>query len=639
MHKVSLVQVNFQQGPLNLNAYYLPYSIGCLWSYANSFPEIQQSCQLDHVLWRRDDVDATALRLADQDLVAFSCYIWNRNYNYALAERIKKINPACMIVFGGPEPPITNKDIFRTYPYIDAVIKREGEIIFKNLLCNLRNPEQVPGLLINQLGDAVDTGDSPRIDNLDILPSPYLSGFFDRLMEDHPEIEWMSTLETNRGCPYQCTFCDWGSLTYSKIKLFSLQKVFDELEWISRNRCGTIYVADANFGIFPERDNQIVDRFKQLQNEYGYPYYWSTTWAKNQKQEVINIIRKLCDNSKFYNIGLNVSLQSLTDEVLLNIKRKNMHDMAVKDMFRLAEKKQIPVWTELILGLPGETLQSWKDNFYQMFRMDVHGFADVAICQLLENAEMNLVQKEIYDIKTTEVYDYLSGTYNIDEWTESISIVTSTANLPPPDMVDAIVFTWFITTFHMQYFSNLISRFLFKHANVDYQEFYERLLAAVKSDPWFMEEIDTIKKSIEIWFSQGKMEHPDLANGIKIHSWNMFNATAMKIHLERRYDHAFSLVHRVADSFGVDPGVIDSAMELQKSIVIDFHDLSSYPRTKQFRHNVYDVIMEDQTLNQEMQQLKFDFKHEKTSTFKEYIERIFYSRKIDFAKSLVEKLA
>jgi len=638
MKKVSLVQVNFQQGPDNLNAYYLPYSIGCLWSYANSFPEINENYQLDRILWRREDVEQIATKLADQDLIAFSCYIWNRTYNYALAKEIKRINSECVIVFGGPELPVTDSDLFRKHPYIDFVIKREGEIVFKDLLCRLSSPTDVPGLLINQNSKVVDTGDAARIDDLSQLTSPYLSGFFDRLIKEHPDVEWMATLETNRGCPYQCTFCDWGSLTYSKIKLFPLEKVFAELEWISRNRCGTIYVADANFGIFPERDNQIVDRFKELQKTTGFPYLWGTTWAKNQKKEVVAIIKKLCDNSEFYNLGLNISLQSVTDQVLTNIKRKNMHDMAIKDMFKLAERNQVPVWTELILGLPGETLASWKENFYHLFRSDIHTLMDVSICQLLENAEMNLVQREIYDIKTTEIYDYLSGTRNSDRWQESISIVTSTADLPPHDMMEAVIFTWFITTFHMNNFSNLVSRFLFKQHGVDYDTFYERLYHAVRHDEWCFQQISQIKKGIESWFSHGKMEHPGLSNGISIHSWNIFMSSAMQIHLENRYDQIRNLVAGVANSFGADPGMLNNVMQLQKLYLVDLHNLHSYPIAQTFDHNFYDFISgEAEQLIPSSQSLTFDFRHKKTAISKEYVERIFYSRKTDFSRTTITK--
>jgi hypothetical protein len=490
-------------------------------------------------------------------------------------------------------------------------------------------------LLINDNGSVIDTGDSDRINDLSVLPSPYTNGFFDQIIADNPDVEWMSTLETNRGCPYQCTFCDWGSLTLSKIKQFPLEKVFAELEWISKNKCGTLYVADANFGIFPERDNLIVDRFIELRNKYGLPYYWATTWAKNQKKEVINIIKKLSGDSEFYSLGLNISLQTLNEQVLLNIKRKNMHDMSVTEMFNLAEEMQQPSFTELILGLPGETLSSWKENFYKLFRMDIQCFADVSVAQVLENAEMNLVQREVYDIKTKEVSDYLSGTYNNDQWLETIPVVVSTRDLPSTDMISAAVFTWFITTFHMHYFSSFASRFLFKHCDIDYKIFYDKLFDLLSTDPWFAEEINLVETGLKTWQDQGLMEYPPLSNGIKIHSWNLFNSTAIKIHSENQYQRVFFLIEQLLNSFDLEKELIDDVMQFQRMEIIDLHRLDSYPQIKKFKYNVYECVVKNQELLKLENNITFDFRYEKKPINQEYIERVFYSRKNFFTKSII----
>ena len=95
--KVSFVSVNFQQGPTHLNAYYLPYSVGLLWSYISQFPEITERYELGEMQWRRDDIDAAVEKLKDSDVIGFSTYIWNRNYNYTLAKTIKKLYPHIFI--------------------------------------------------------------------------------------------------------------------------------------------------------------------------------------------------------------------------------------------------------------------------------------------------------------------------------------------------------------------------------------------------------------------------------------------------------------------------------------------------------------------------------------------------------------
>ena len=122
------------------------------------------------------------------------------------------------------------------------------------------------------------------------IPSPYTNGFFDGIIKDNPDIKWSTTLETNRGCPFKCSFCDWGSLTYSKIKKFPVPKVYQEIEWLGKNKIEYIFVADANFGVFPERDSEIVDVMLEVQDKYNYPKVFNANWHKNSRQNVIPIV-------------------------------------------------------------------------------------------------------------------------------------------------------------------------------------------------------------------------------------------------------------------------------------------------------------------------------------------------------------
>ena len=91
--KISLCQPNFQQGPMELNAHYLPYSTGILWSYAQQFDEIKDNYELDQLIWERRDIEEYVELLKDNTVVGFSTYVWNRNYTYALARKLKEKNP------------------------------------------------------------------------------------------------------------------------------------------------------------------------------------------------------------------------------------------------------------------------------------------------------------------------------------------------------------------------------------------------------------------------------------------------------------------------------------------------------------------------------------------------------------------
>lgn len=72
MKTVSFVNVNFQQGPKEFNAHYLPYSVGILWGYAQQFPEIANNYQLGTFVWRRDDIDVAVNKLMSADIVVLA---------------------------------------------------------------------------------------------------------------------------------------------------------------------------------------------------------------------------------------------------------------------------------------------------------------------------------------------------------------------------------------------------------------------------------------------------------------------------------------------------------------------------------------------------------------------------------------
>ena len=180
-HTVAWVQPNFQQGPKELNAYYLPYSAGVIWSYAKADPTVAEKFECTEMIWRRDAVEDVAQKICNNDIIAFSTYVWNHQYNYTVARRVRELNPNCLIIFGGPEPAITDKNIFRDNPFMDLIICFEGEITFREVLKNVdnRNWENIPGLLINRNGEAVKTDDARRIESLEEVPSPYLTGVFE----------------------------------------------------------------------------------------------------------------------------------------------------------------------------------------------------------------------------------------------------------------------------------------------------------------------------------------------------------------------------------------------------------------------------------------------------------------------------
>ena len=637
--KISFVNPNFNQGPKEFNAYYLPYTPAVLWCYANQFEHISSKIELGEFIWQREPIEDVVERLKDHDIVGLSTYIWNKNYNHVLGKALRLANPNMLILSGGPEPPITDPNFFERFPYIDICSIQEGEkslkAILEHYLDGKTDYTDIKGLLVNVDGKAVNTGNPERINDLDTIPSPYLTGVFDHLFEQHPEVRWNVTLETNRGCPYMCTFCDWGSLTYSKVKKFELERVYQELEWIGKMGCDFVSITDANFGIFPDRDMDIARKLVEVQQTYNNPKAYTISWAKNQKREVVDIVKMLIyeGGSK---IGLNLSVQSMDEHTLDVIKRKNLDTNKIEEVFEMCEENNIPLYTELILGLPGETLETWKENFYTLYKAGNHTGITVYQAQLLENAEMNLTQKRDYELEGRVVYDYLVGTYNEHEVREGIEVVVSTKDIPHDTMIEAQVWSWFMNTFHINGITNYISRFLYKYSGIEYETFYEKLYEYIKTDEWLNGEIERIKEHYSNWAKYGRIDHEPI-QGMEIHGWNLIHSTVINLQGERKHTHIFDLIDMFLNEFMLPDDLHNQLMMLQRNFLIDYNDIANYPKALEFKNDVLGYVQNISELSDSATH-EFDFPEDKDMSLQRFCEQIFFARRRNFGKAWLRKV-
>ena len=638
--KISFVNPNFNQGPKEFNAYYLPYTPAVLWCYAAQFEHISSQIEFGEFIWQREPIEQVVERLKDHDIIGLSTYIWNKNYNHALGKALKLANPDLLILSGGPEPPITDPDFFEKFPYIDICSIQEGEksmkAILEHYLEGNTDYTDIKGLLVNVNGKAINTGNPERISDLDTIPSPYLTGVFDHLFENHPEVRWNVTLETNRGCPYQCTFCDWGSLTYSKVKKFDVERVYKELEWIGQKGCDFVSITDANFGIFPDRDMDIARKLVEVQQTYNNPKAYTISWAKNQKKEVVDIVKMLIyeGGSK---IGLNLSVQSMDDHTLDVIKRKNLDTNKIEEVFELCEENNIPLYTELILGLPAETIHTWKENFYTLYKAGNHTGITVYQAQLLENAEMNLTQRIQYDLKGRVVYDYLVGTYNEYEVREGIEVVISTKDLPLPKMNDCQVFSWFQNTFHINGITNYISRVLHKKYNIEYSEFYDKLFEYIKQDEWLNSEIERIREHYFNWGEAGAIDHEPI-QGIEIHGWNLIHSTIINIANLNKHDAIFDVVEDyLRNTYDINESLLNDLITVQRNYFIKFADCQAYPKKIELNHDIFGYVQGAASLD-DRASYEFDFPEDKDMSLQRFCEQIFFARRRNFGKAWVTKI-
>ncbi len=470
-YQVLLVQPNFKIGGGSFTGYWLPYSIGCLWSYACRNKQIKDNFEVSDLIYKREDPSKLVSRTKHSDIAFFSCYMWNWEWTKAVAKSLKEENPNIKIIFGGPQ--VTNRPeeemFFDFHPYVDSISLNEGEESFVKILTSF---------LKNKPIEKVYQGG--RLEDLEI-PSPYLTGVFDKIMADNPDVVWNGTLETNRGCPFACTFCDWGSLTYAKIKKFPMPKVLQELTWMAENKIDYVTIADANFGVFTDRDLEVTEKLVELQEMYGYPKVVDATWYKNSSNEILEIVKKFISSG--FNRGLTLSVQSMDMDVLTEIRRRNMEISDLKMIFDKCNKEQIPSYTELILGLPNETYNSWRRGLCEIIEAGQHNTVESWLAQLLENAHMNTPdERKKHELTTIVVDNYVSGHEEEDNISEKVELVTGTKSMPRDMFLKAWMYSWMINNFHNFGWTQAITRFLRKYKNFTYLEMYDRLLEHILKD-------------------------------------------------------------------------------------------------------------------------------------------------------------
>lgn len=190
---------------------FLPYSAGVLVAFAKSIPELNDVYEFQRLIYRRENIGEMIerMRQAGPDIFGGSSYIWNFEWVIAATKAVKEAFPDCLTVLGGPHVPNRSEDFFRDYPYVDLLVHGEGEETFADVLRERLKPEpcfeSVAGLSVNANGTCVKTLPRGRVNDLSKLPSPYLTGVFDDLLQDGWEFQ--PSWESIRGCSYKCTFC------------------------------------------------------------------------------------------------------------------------------------------------------------------------------------------------------------------------------------------------------------------------------------------------------------------------------------------------------------------------------------------------------------------------------------------------
>jgi|TARA_R110002167_G_scaffold95766_1_gene254594 putative methyltransferase len=581
MKNIYMVQVSFEMPGDNIIRYF-PYSVGVVWSYASTFKSIEENYDLKEIIFLKESLEDIIARLDNPSVFAVSAYIWNENYNIHLAKAVKDKWPDCKIIVGGPSVPNNNPDFFTKNPWIDYLIHHEGEISFSGLLRSFVNDIDimtVPGISINVGGKMHTTGPSKRIDDLSGIPSPYTSGLFDDVLQKATEqgIKLNGIIETNRGCPFQCTFCDWGGTTFSKIKKFNLQRITDEIEWFGRNEVELITNADANFGIFKDRDTDITDVLIDTKAKYGYPMIFDTNWSKNTNDTCVSLAQRMLDAKMMRRFT--AAVQSMNPDTLKAIKRVNLDGAQLDNVAYTAKERGVSVSTELIIGLPEETYDTWREGVIKLmkdnFIIEAHPLS------MLPNSHMSHPSyKKQYGLKTKTIKSYYS--HVIDETQE---VVIATKDIDESTMKKIYVWTWFVGLLEQNGFTNFISRYLDKKHQISLEEFYEHLI-----DHSTANEESILHPHVRKW-----QAYADEHQYARFHAGAPYQKVVEDIGMTNRNNFFDELYEMTKELIGAEDLNLKSVFNIQKlqQSVPDLKD----KQILECNANLYEFVEKDRSLN------------------------------------------
>tara|TARA_B100000886_G_C20423136_1_gene492529 strand:+ start:924 stop:3038 length:2115 start_codon:yes stop_codon:yes gene_type:complete len=347
------------------------------------------------------------------DIIALSNYIWNSKLSLKILREVKKNFPNTLTVMGGPHCRTDQeglKNFTKKNPFVDVYIPFEAENPFINLVgAYLKNNDptlktlpNIEGVYLNKenyefkkiIPKKNDKKSKYNSDYYTInqFSSPYLSGMLDEFLED-PQLSPL--LESNRGCPYSCTFCAWGVGSGNKLIKKDYHKFLSEIWYVAeRSKNDVWFLADGNFGILKE-DVEIAKNFKELREKFGYPNAIIYNTAKNNPDRVFEVSDILGELAP-----VNIAVQAFDNEVLKNIKRKNLTEEEIREYVLKHQKKKRTVSTDIIVPNTGETLKSHLDSLRKFFDLNFD-IGNLNIMRMLPGTEMEGdKERDHYGIKT-----------------------------------------------------------------------------------------------------------------------------------------------------------------------------------------------------------------------------------------------
>ncbi len=353
------------------------------------------------------------------DAVGFSCYIWNIDYILQIAGNLKKILPECLIFFGGPEVSFDSKSMMKRHPFIDMIIKGEGEITLLDWLKAYQSNKDFSSIEATTVRKGEEIVDNPpRKEKLDFDELPFL---YNNLTEYENKIIYF---ETSRGCPMKCAYCmsgNSGGMSY-----MNFEKVEKAFSYFLENNVKQVKLVDRTFNYPLSRAKKIIAMLiekKKLYPSAQTNFHFEIT-ASLIDNEFLEILKQAPEGLIQFEAGV----QSTHPETLKAITRSVDSEKLLKNIKEIAKIKNITVYADIIAGLPYESYTDFKKSFNDVYKLKtdkIHlGFLKVlkgsAIKEKVEEYGIAYSERAPYKVlKTKDIsYDELSRLEKIEHLLE-----------------------------------------------------------------------------------------------------------------------------------------------------------------------------------------------------------------------------
>lgn len=481
-----------------LRSYGLPY-LPAMWGVLKTYWELHadrpEAVRWHEPIHRMDRVDEIMRALSGVriDVLGLSCYTWNWRLQQAIARAVRAVHPDCLIVAGGPHPDYRDPAFFAENACIDAVVVKDGEIPFTRILSRalsyrsvreLRAEDDplgdIPGLCLPGSGGSLTA--KPEVP-ADYGVSSYLAqiDYYERFIAEHPQ-GVVAAWETSRGCPFRCSYCDWGSATMSKVRRFGMDRLSDEIDWFARSGIKVVFSVDSNFGMF-KTDVDLTDAIVEAKKTHGEPTYFVYSNAKNVPKRTVEITRKVV--AAGLETAHTLSIQHSSERVLAATDRENISIEKQIEVVRALQADGIPISVQLIQGLPEDTPALWRKTFTDLMEWGIHDGYIVTNYHLLPNAPASEpAYRDRWGLRTVTryIYDGYGERENtpVDPMTFPLGdVVVEAGSFSTDDWIRMSVESACIRALHNGGITQLLARYLRCTRGVSFAEFYNGLLDSV----------------------------------------------------------------------------------------------------------------------------------------------------------------